>query len=153
MFKYIRGWYDPKKLIPKRLRGSKSLLIWQFFEFLRSKKFTHKVSPYSDIKIVFFLKNWPNPIHTGHWKDMFTHSISQKPQQRPKNCRLSPLLTILVKNHCHFITGDLKAFFYFYALIFFTFVLATMFVSASFLPKVSKVKEREWKLNFGLRNW
>jgi hypothetical protein len=49
---------------------------------------------------------------------------------------------ILVKNHCSFITGDLKAFFLFFAVIFFTLTLATIFVSASFLPKVSKVKER-----------
>jgi hypothetical protein len=35
-----------------------------------------------------------------------------------------------------------KPLFYFLALIFFTLTLATIFVSASFLPKVSKVKER-----------
>ncbi len=35
-----------------------------------------------------------------------------------------------------------KPFIYFFALIFFTLTLATTFVSASFLPKVSKVKER-----------
>ncbi len=34
LFKYMRGWYDPKKLIPKPLR-----------EFLRSKKFARKISP------------------------------------------------------------------------------------------------------------
>jgi hypothetical protein len=69
---------------------------------------------------------------------MFPHSISAKPQQRPKNCRLSLFLT---KNHCGFITGNLKAFLSFLALIFFTLTLATIFVSASFLSKVSKVKE------------
>ncbi len=35
-----------------------------------------------------------------------------------------------------------KLIFYFFALIFFTLTLAMIFVSASFLPKVSKVKER-----------
>jgi hypothetical protein len=55
---------------------------------------------------------WPNHIQAGHKEDNFTHSISAKPQQRPKNRRLSPLLTNLVKNCCRFITGDLKAFFY-----------------------------------------
>jgi hypothetical protein len=48
----------------------------------------------------------------------------------------------LVKNHCRFTAGDLKVFFQFFALIFFTLTLATIFVSASFLPKVSQVKER-----------
>jgi hypothetical protein len=42
---------------------------------------------------------------------MFTHSISAKPQQRPKNWRLSQLLTNFGKNRCRFIAGDLKAFF------------------------------------------
>ncbi len=64
---------------------------------------------------------------------------------------------ILVKNCCRFFAGDLKAFFIFFALIVFTLTLATIFVSTSFLPKVSKVKERGWKLNFGLfgndKNW
>jgi hypothetical protein len=59
---------------------------------------------------------------------------------------------ILVKNRCRFTAGDLKTFFLFF-FIFFTLTLATIFVSASFLPKVSKVKERGWKLNFGLRKW
>ncbi len=63
---------------------------------------------------------------------------------------------ILVKNHCRFTAGDLKAFFLFFSLIVFTLTLATIFVSGSFLPKVSKVKERGWKLNlvFGNgKNW
>ncbi len=44
-FKYTRGWFDRKKLIPKSLRGSKSQLFWRFFEFLRSTKFAWKISP------------------------------------------------------------------------------------------------------------
>ncbi len=44
-FKYIRGRFDQKKLVPKSLRGSKSLFFWRFFEFLRSKKFARKISP------------------------------------------------------------------------------------------------------------
>ncbi len=40
---------------------------------------------------------------------------------------------IFVKNCCRFIAGDLKGFFsIFFALIFFTLTLATIFVSASF---------------------
>ncbi len=58
---------------------------------------------------------------------------------------------ILVKNCCRFIAGDLKAFF---SIFCFDFL---QIVSASFLPKVSKMKERGWKLNFGLfgngKNW
>jgi len=49
----------------------------------------------------------------------------------------------LVNNRCRFIAGDLKAFLKnFLALILFPLTQATIFVSASFLPKVSKVKER-----------
>jgi hypothetical protein len=74
---------------------------------------------------------------------MFTHSISAKPQQRPKNSRLSPLLTNFGKKLLLLHRRQFKSlFFYFLALIFFTLTLATIFVSASFLPKVSKVKER-----------
>jgi hypothetical protein len=59
----------------------------------------------------------------------------------------------LVKNRRRSIAGNLKAFFLFFALIFFTLTLATIFVFASFLPKVSKVKEKVCKLNFGLQKW
>jgi hypothetical protein len=44
-FKYIRGRFDRKKLVPKSLRGSKSPLFLRFFEFLRSKKFARKILP------------------------------------------------------------------------------------------------------------
>jgi hypothetical protein len=84
---------------------------------------------------------------------MFTHGISEKPQQRQKTADFRRYWQILVKNHCRFIAGYLKPFFLFFALIFFTLTLATIFVSASFLPKVSQVKVRGWKLNFGLRKW
>ncbi len=91
MLKYIRGWYEPKNGFQNLWEALKSPLIWQFIELLRSKKFTRKILPSSGIKIVFFL-NGPKPIQAGHSEDMFTHSIS-KPQQRPKNRRLLPLLT------------------------------------------------------------
>jgi hypothetical protein len=74
---------------------------------------------------------------------MFTQSILAKPQQQPKNRRLLPLLTNFCKKllplHCRQFKSLL---FHFFALIFFTLTLAANFVSASFLPKVSKVKER-----------
>jgi hypothetical protein len=74
---------------------------------------------------------------------MFTHSISAKPQQRPKNRRLSPLLTNFGKKSLPLYGRGFKSLLsIFFALIFFTLTLATIFVSASFLPKVSKVKER-----------
>jgi hypothetical protein len=44
-FKYIRGGFDRKKLIPKPLRGSKLPLFWRFIEFFRSKKIARKISP------------------------------------------------------------------------------------------------------------
>jgi hypothetical protein len=74
---------------------------------------------------------------------MFTHSISAKPQQWPKNSQLLSLLTNFGKKLLPLHRRQFKSlFFYFFALIFFTLTLATIFVSASFLPKVSKVKER-----------
>jgi hypothetical protein len=85
---------------------------------------------------------------------MFTHSISAKTPQRPKNRRLSPLLANFGKIVAASSQAILnKPFFYFIALIFFTLTLASIFVSASFLPKISKVKERGWKFSFGLRKW
>ncbi len=88
---------------------------------------------------------------------MFTHSIFAKPRWWPKNHRLSPLLTNFGKKSLSLHRRWFKSLFiYFFALIFFTLTLATIFVSASFLPKVSKVKERGWKLNFRLwvgKNW
>ncbi len=88
---------------------------------------------------------------------MFTHSISAKPQQRPKNSRLLPLLINVGKQLLPLHGRRFKSLlFNFFALIFFSLTLAMIFVSASFLPKVSKVKKRGWKWNFGLRkckNW
>jgi hypothetical protein len=57
----------------------------------------------------------------------FQQSLSSG-QKTANFCRY---LQILVKNSCCFIAGDLKAFFLFFALIFFTLNLATIFVSAS----------------------
>jgi hypothetical protein len=74
---------------------------------------------------------------------MFTHSFALKPQQQPKNRRLSPILTNFGKKSLPLHIRQFKRLFiYFFALIFFTLTLAMIFVSASFLPKVSKVKER-----------
>jgi hypothetical protein len=56
------------------------VLIWRFIEFLRSKNSPAKYRHKSGIKIVFFLKNEPKPIQAGHLEDIFTHSISAKPQ-------------------------------------------------------------------------
>jgi hypothetical protein len=73
---------------------------------------------------------------------MFTHSISAKPQQQPKNRQLSPLLTNFGKKSLPLYRREFKSLlFIFFALIFFSLTLAMIFVSAS-LPKVSKVKER-----------
>jgi hypothetical protein len=44
-------------------------------------------------KNCIFFFNGPKPIQTGHKEDMFTQSISAKPQQWPKNHQLSSLLT------------------------------------------------------------
>jgi hypothetical protein len=74
---------------------------------------------------------------------MFTHSISAKLQQRPKKRRLLPLLANFGKKLLPLHRRRFKSLFvYCFALIFFTLTPATSFVSASFLTKVSKVKER-----------
>jgi hypothetical protein len=74
---------------------------------------------------------------------MFNHSISAKTQQRPKKRRFLLLLQNFGQKSLPLYCRQFKSlFFYFFALIFFTLTLATIFVSASFLPKVSKVKER-----------
>jgi hypothetical protein len=60
---------------------------------------------------------------------------------------------ILVKNCCRFTAGDLKAFFPFFRFDFLHIDPSNNFCFYKFLPKVSKVKERGWKLNFGLWKW
>jgi hypothetical protein len=74
---------------------------------------------------------------------MFTHSISAKPQQQQKNRRLLPLLTNFCKKSLPLHRRRFKSLFSFFCFDFFQLTLATIFVSASFLPKVSKVKERD----------
>jgi hypothetical protein len=86
---------------------------------------------------LYFFLNGPKPIQAGHKEDMFTHSISAKPQQRPKNRRLSPLSTNFGKKSFPQHPRRFKSLLSIFLLLF-----ATIFVSASFLPKVSKVKER-----------
>jgi hypothetical protein len=67
---------------------------------------------------------------------MFTHSISAKPQQRPKNRQLLPLLTNLGKQSLPLQSRQFKSLFLnFFALIFFPLTLATIFISASFSQK------------------
>jgi hypothetical protein len=84
----------------------------------------------------------PKPIQAEHYEVNFIHSISAKPQQQPKNRRLSPLMTNswqkIVAASSQAVS---KSFLYFFALIFFTLTVASIFVYATFLPKVSKVKE------------
>jgi hypothetical protein len=130
MYKYIRGWYDPKKFIPKPVRGSKSnLAIYWIFEVKKVRLQNIAIKWH---KNWIFLKNGPKLIQAGHWEDMFTHNIALKPQQKPKNHRLSPLLTNFGKTSLPLHRRQFqKPFIYFFALIFFTLTLATIFVSAS----------------------
>jgi hypothetical protein len=94
-----------------------------------------------DIKKIFLLIAFQQSLNSGQKTTEFFFNFRRYWQ-------------ILVKNRCRFTAGDLKAFFlYFFCFDFFTLTLATIFISASFLPKVSKVKERGWKLNFGFRKW
>ncbi len=90
MFKYIRGWCDRKNLIPKPLRGSKSPLIWRFIEFLGQKnspaKYHHKVA----WKLNYFWKMDLNLFRQDIKKISLLIAFQQS---RPKNRRLSPLLT------------------------------------------------------------
>jgi hypothetical protein len=69
------------------------------------------------------------------------------PQQRPKNCRLLPLLTNFGKKSLPLHRRRLKSI-YFFALIFFTLTLATIFVSASFFVKGLKSEGERLKIEF-----
>jgi hypothetical protein len=70
---------------------------------------------------------------------MFTHSISAKPEQQPKNRRLSPLLTNFGKKWLLLYRRGFESLLsIFFALIFFTLTLATIFVSASFCQRSQK---------------
>jgi hypothetical protein len=75
-------------------------------------------------------------------KKIFLLSISAKPQKRPKNSRLLPFLTNFDKKLLPLHHRRFKAFFLFFALIFFTLTLATIFLSASFLPCLKSDGER-----------
>jgi hypothetical protein len=91
-----------------------------------------------DIKKKFLLKAFQQSLNSG-----------QKTAEKPN----------FGKNRCRFTAAHLKAFFNFSALIFFTLTLATIFVSASFLPKVSKrLKVEFWssemvKIGRGQQNY
>jgi hypothetical protein len=80
-------------LIPKSLRGSKSPLFLVIFWIFEVKKIRPENIAIKGHKNCIFLKNVPKPIQAGYYEDIFTQSISAKPQQRPKNRRLLPLLT------------------------------------------------------------
>ncbi len=145
----------PKKIDFKTLplRGSKSPLIWWFIEFFRSKKFSCKISLQSGIKIVYFFLMDLNLFRQDIKKINLLTAFQQNVSSSQKTADFCHYWQILVKNCCRFIASHLIVFFLFFALIFFPLTLATIFVSASFLPKVSKVKERGWKLNFDLWKW
>ncbi len=146
MFKYIRGWDDPKKLIPKPLRGSKLPLIWRFIEFLKSKKFACKISPFVASKLYFFWKMYLSLFRQDIKKISLLIAFQQSLSSGQKTSDFRRYWQILVKKLLPLHRRQFKSFFvYFFALIFFTLALATIFVSARFLPKVSKVKERGWK--------
>jgi hypothetical protein len=55
---------------------------------------------------------------------------------------------ILVKNRCRYIAGHLKALYLFFALIFFTLTLATIFVSARFFAKGLKSEGERLRVEF-----
>jgi hypothetical protein len=76
---------------------------------------------------LYFFFNGPKPIQAGHQEDLFTHSISAKPQQRPKNRRLLPLLTNFGKQSLPLHSRRFKSFFSIFLLIFFPLTLATIF--------------------------
>jgi len=77
---------------------------------------------------------------------MFTHSIALKPQQRPKNRRLSPILTNLVKNRCRFIAGDLKAFYLFFCFDFLHIDPSNDFCFCKFFAKGLKSEGEKLKV-------
>ncbi len=85
----------------------------------------------------------------GYTKVIFSHSTSAKTRRRPKITDYRRFWQILVKNHCRFIAGGFKALLIFFCTNCINIDSSNNFVIASFLPEVSKVKERQ--LNFSLR--
>jgi hypothetical protein len=79
---------------------------------------------------------------------MFIHSISAKPQQRPKNRRLLLLLKILVKNRCRYIAGDLKAFYLFFCFDFLQIDPSNDFYFCKFFAKGLKKEGERLKVKF-----
>ncbi len=79
---------------------------------------------------------------------MFTHSISAKPQQRPKNRRLSPLLTNFGKKSLPYIADDLKAFHLFFCFDFLHSDPSNNFCFCNFFAKGLKSEGERLKVNF-----
>jgi hypothetical protein len=130
-------------LIPKPLRGSKSPLFWRFIEFLRPKKIRpENIAIKGHKNCIFFEKMYLNLFRQDIKKIFLLMAFQQSLNSGQKTADFRRYRQIFVKNRCRFTPGDLKAFFQFFCFDCLHIYLATIFVSASFLPKVSKVKER-----------
>jgi hypothetical protein len=96
-------------------------------------------------------KKGPKPIQAGHLRSCFYSWYISKALAATKNHRLSPLLTNFNKKSSSLHRRRFKGFLFFCCDFLHIDHSNNCFVFANFLPKVSKVKERGCKLNFGLR--
>jgi hypothetical protein len=99
-------------------------------------------------KNCIFVKNGPKPFQAGHYEDMFTHVISAKPQQRPKNRRLLPLLTNFCKKLLPLHRRQFKSIFFFFLHCLCTLTLATIFCFCKFFAKGLKSEGEKLKVKF-----
>jgi hypothetical protein len=80
---------------------------------------------------------------------MFTHSISAKPQQQPKNCRLSPLLTNFGKKLLPLYRRGFKSLFYLFICFDFLYIdPSNDFCFCKFFAKGLKSEEERLKVKF-----
>jgi hypothetical protein len=79
---------------------------------------------------------------------MFTHSISAKPQQRPKNRQLSQLLTNFGKKLLPLHRRRFKSFFLFFYFVFLHIEPSNDFCSCKFFAKGLKSEGERLKVKF-----
>ncbi len=110
MFKYIRGWYDPKKLIQKPLRGSKSPLIGDLLNFWGQKIRPQNIAIKLHKNCIFLNMNL-NLFRQAIKKKCLLIAFQQNLSSSQKTADFCRYWQILVKNCCRFIASHLKVSF------------------------------------------
>ncbi len=142
MYKYIRGWYDKKKSVPKPFRGSKSPLIWRFIE-IRLQNIAikwHKNCIFFKMDLNLFRQD----IKTICLLIAFQQSLSSGQKTTDFRC----FWQILVKNCCCYIAGDLKASYLFFFFDFLHNDPSNDFCCCKFFAKGLKSEGEKLKVKF-----